>query len=109
VPIIDGSASSSNRTAPQLQRSARSVLDKVNAVVPEKERRQLQATALFSLSFGKGRQAAKNLGELRAAVNQRRRIASLPRILPWLSERFRLWRACWTGPVLNELNVSVRR
>jgi predicted DNA-binding transcriptional regulator YafY len=58
----------------ELQQSARSILDKVNAVVPDKERQQLRATALFSLSFGKGRRAARNLGELRQAVNQKRLI-----------------------------------
>src|SRR5690606_14813691 len=50
----------------------RSIVDKVNAVVPDKERLRLQATSLFSLSFSRGRMAAKNLGPLRAAINERR-------------------------------------
>lgn len=56
----------------QLQRSARSIVDKVNAVVPDKERTRLQATSLFSLSFSRGRMAAKNLAPLRTAINERR-------------------------------------
>ncbi len=52
-----------------LRTSARAILDKVDAVVSDKERTQLKSTALFSLSFGTQRQATQHLGELRAAVN----------------------------------------
>jgi predicted DNA-binding transcriptional regulator YafY len=57
-----------------LQRSARSIVHKVNAVVPQRERERLNATSLFSLSFSRGRMAAKNLGPLREAVNERKPI-----------------------------------
>ena len=58
----------------ELRNSARSVLDKVNLVLSETGRDQLDATLLFSLSFGKGQRASKFLGELRHAVNQRHKL-----------------------------------
>jgi predicted DNA-binding transcriptional regulator YafY len=58
----------------ELRGSARSVLDKVNLVVSGSDRQHLDATALFSLSFGKGQRASKYLGELRHAVNQQHKL-----------------------------------
>jgi predicted DNA-binding transcriptional regulator YafY len=57
-----------------LRQAARSIVDKVNAVVGDSERDQLSSSALFSLRFGVQREASKHLGELRQAINQRLRI-----------------------------------
>ena len=59
----------------ELRASARGILDKVDAVVSQEGRRQLQGTALFSLSFGRGKLATQNLEELRRAVNARRKLS----------------------------------
>lgn len=59
---------------PDLQLSARSILDKVNAVLPRANAARLNTTALFSLSFGAGRRASRNLGRLRQAVNQHHKV-----------------------------------
>ncbi|HEU5075499.1 MAG TPA: YafY family protein [Polyangiaceae bacterium] len=53
-----------------LRRSARSILDKVNAVLPETGAERLNKTALFSLSFGAGERASRHLGALRQAINR---------------------------------------
>ena len=58
----------------ELRGSARGILDKVNAVLSAESRRALDATALFSLSFGKGQQATRHLGPLRHAINARARV-----------------------------------
>lgn len=57
-----------------LRQAARSIVDKVNAVVGDSERDQLTGSALFSLRFGVQREASKHLGELRQAINQTRRL-----------------------------------
>jgi len=57
-----------------LRQAARSIVDKVNAVVGDSEREQLTSCALFSLSFSVQREASRHLGELRQAINERRRL-----------------------------------
>lgn len=59
----------------ELRRSARSILDKVNAVLPEAGAERLNKTALFSLSFGAGKKASRHLGTLRQAINEQHKIA----------------------------------
>ena len=59
----------------ELRRSARSILDKVNAVLPEAGAERLNKTALFSLSFGAGKRASRHLGTLRKAINEQHKIA----------------------------------
>jgi predicted DNA-binding transcriptional regulator YafY len=59
-----------------LRLAARGIFEKVNTVVSEQDKAQLDNTALFSLRFGVQRAASQNLGELRRAVNERR-VASL--------------------------------
>lgn len=54
----------------ELRSSARSILEKVSAVLPDAERDQLASTALFSLSFGAGERSSRNLTELRHAINE---------------------------------------
>lgn len=58
----------------ELQRSARSIIDKVNAVLPSAGSERLNATALFSLSFGAGKRASRHLGPLRRAVNRHKKL-----------------------------------
>lgn len=57
-----------------LRQAARSIVDKVNAVVGDAEREQLSRSALFSLRFTEQKEASKYLGELRKAINERRRL-----------------------------------
>ena len=59
----------------ELRQSARSILDKVNAVLPEAAVERLDKTALFSLSFGAGQRASRHLGTLRRAINQQHKLA----------------------------------
>jgi predicted DNA-binding transcriptional regulator YafY len=58
----------------ELRQSARSIIDKVNAVLPKGGAEKLNRTALFSLSFGAGERAARHLGSLRHAVNRRNKV-----------------------------------
>ena len=58
----------------ELGQQARSVLAKVSAVLPTVSREQLSTTALFSLSFGSRRAAARSTGRLRHAINERRKL-----------------------------------
>ncbi len=55
-----------------LRQAARAIVEKVNAVVADRERERLDNTALFSLAFGVQREASRYLGELRQAINERR-------------------------------------
>lgn len=59
----------------ELRRAARSILDKVNAVLPESGIERLDKTALFSLSFGAGKRASRHLGTVRQAINQQHKLA----------------------------------
>ncbi len=61
-------------TDPELRSSARSVLDKVQEVVTGHAQVGLRQTALFSLSFGAGRQASAHLGTIRRAINEQRKL-----------------------------------
>lgn len=58
-----------------LRRSARSVLDKIDAVVPPRERGHLDRTALFSLSFPTQRQGLAAFGPLRRAINGQQKVS----------------------------------
>jgi predicted DNA-binding transcriptional regulator YafY len=60
-----------------LRRSARSVLDKIDAVVPPRERSHLDRTALFSLSFPTQRQSLASFGPLRRAINGQQKVTFL--------------------------------
>lgn len=63
----------------ELRKSAGTIIDKVNAVIPPEGREQLRETALFSLSFGRGKQASQHMGALRRAVNEHRKARLLYR------------------------------
>ncbi len=53
----------------ELKLAARSVLDKIEAVLPEAERHRIHETALFSLSFHVPEAVRDNVGELRRAID----------------------------------------
>ena len=99
----------------ELRQSARSIIDKVNGVLPKSGAERLNATALFSLSFGAGERAAKHLGSLRHAVNQRHKVAfaytdergnaSQRRVRP-LGLYF--WGQAWTLAAYCELRTNFR-
>jgi len=57
-----------------LRQAARSIVDKVNAVVGETERERMTSSALFSLRFSRQRDSSRHLAELRQAINERRKI-----------------------------------
>lgn len=60
-----------------LRRSARAVLDKIDAVVSPEERPHLDRTALFSLSFETRWEQLGPFGPLRRAINAQRRVSFL--------------------------------
>lgn len=57
-----------------LQRAAQSVLEKVEAALPRSERPRVHSTALFSLAFHVPPEVRTHLGQLRRAIDQRRRV-----------------------------------
>ncbi len=57
-----------------LQQAAQSVLEKVEAALPETERGRLHNTALFSLSYHVPDQVRMTLGQLRTAIAGRHRV-----------------------------------
>jgi predicted DNA-binding transcriptional regulator YafY len=60
---------------PALRASARSILDKVERVLPVREQPKLKSTALFALSDPLPSAMLKHLGALRKATSEQRRIA----------------------------------
>jgi predicted DNA-binding transcriptional regulator YafY len=54
-----------------LRLAAKNVLDKVEGVLPPKERRRVRDTALFALSFRVSDEVRAHMGTLRAAVDHR--------------------------------------
>ncbi|MEM7155416.1 MAG: YafY family protein [Myxococcota bacterium] len=59
----------------ELQRAAQSVLEKVEAALPEAERGRINNTALFSLSFRVPPEFRKRLGTMRTCIDERRRVS----------------------------------
>src|SRR5690606_899869 len=57
-----------------LQRAAQSVLEKVEAALPRSERSRVHSTALFSLAFHVPTVVRTRLGQLRHAIDERRRV-----------------------------------
>lgn len=57
-----------------LQRAAQSVLEKVEAALPEAERGRVHSTALFSVSFHVPEQVRATMGLLRGAIDDRHRV-----------------------------------
>jgi predicted DNA-binding transcriptional regulator YafY len=99
----------------ELRLSAGTIIDKVNAVISQGGRQQLKDTALFSLSFGKGKAASRHLGSLRRAVNERRKVvirysnaegAVSTRTIRSLGLFF--WGKSWTVAAYCELRRSFR-
>jgi len=58
-----------------LQRAAQSVLEKVHAALPESERGRVHNTALFSHAFNVPPAVRTQLGRLRRAIDEQRRVA----------------------------------
>ena len=58
----------------QLRTAARAVLGKVEAVLPEAERRHMEETALFALSYWVPKRHQQMLGTVRTAIDGRRRL-----------------------------------
>ena len=58
----------------ELRQAARSVLTKVEAVLPPSKRQQVHDTALFSLSFRVSPEVRSNVGALRKAIDARTKI-----------------------------------
>ncbi len=58
----------------ELRQAARSVLTKVEAVLPPSKRHQVHDTALFSLSFRVSPEVRANVGALRKAIDARSKI-----------------------------------
>lgn len=52
----------------ELRHAARSILDKVDAVLPEHERQHLRSTALFAMSFAMDDDVLERLGDCRKAI-----------------------------------------
>jgi predicted DNA-binding transcriptional regulator YafY len=98
-----------------LRQAARSIFEKVNAVVGDEEQQSLQHTALFSMRFCQKTEADDNLGELRQAINARRVIhfrydtadgvASAREVRP-LGLYF--WGRAWTLAAFCELRQTFR-
>ena len=58
----------------ELRQAARSVLTKVEAVLPPSKRHQVHDTALFSLSFRVSPEVRENVGALRKAIDARTKV-----------------------------------
>jgi len=99
----------------KLGQNARSILAKVSAVLPADARTTLNATAIFSLSFGRGRHAAQHLTTLRRAINSRLKLqlayedehgnATARKVRP-LGLYF--WGSAWTLAAYCELREAFR-
>jgi len=59
----------------ELQHAAQSVLEKVEAALPERERGRIHSTALFSLSFRVPDQLRQRLGALRGCIDGHHRVS----------------------------------
>ena len=100
---------------PELRQSARSILEKVHAMLPERERAVLHDTALYAGPFNPPKAAIKHLRGLREAVLQRRKVRvnyadtsnrRTRRVLRPLGLFF--WGATWTLAAYCELREDFR-
>jgi predicted DNA-binding transcriptional regulator YafY len=98
-----------------LRASARSILDKVERVLPASEQPKLRATALFAMSSPVPEATLKNLGLLRKATNEQRKVAfsyidqksqGSKRVVRPLGLYF--WGGVWTLGAYCELRVDFR-
>jgi len=98
-----------------LRQAARAIQEKVSAVLEPADREHLHQAALFSLRFRTQEQASENLGEVRRAINERRRLtieyqsesgASTRRSLKPLGLFF--WGRTWTLAAYCELRQDFR-
>ena len=98
-----------------LSRAARSIIRKLEGVLPESESRKLESTALFALSFRISDEVRKTLRTCRRAVNERRTLlieytdpkgSSTKRTLRPLGLYF--WGQTWTLAAYCELRKGFR-
>jgi predicted DNA-binding transcriptional regulator YafY len=98
-----------------LRRAARSVLAKVEAVLPSSRRKMVQDTALYALSFHVPEEARERLGPLRRAIDERHKVSfdyedrqgrSSGRVVRPLGLFF--WGATWTLGAYCELRQDHR-
>lgn len=98
-----------------LSRAARSIIKKLDGVLPESESRKLESTALFALSFRVSDEVRKTLRTCRHAVNDRRTLLieytdpkgnSTKRTLRPLGLYF--WGQTWTLAAYCELRKGFR-
>ncbi len=98
-----------------LSRSARSIIQKLDAVLPESESRKLESTALFALSFRVSDEVRKTLRTCRRGVNEQRKLSveytdpkgsSTKRMLLPLGLFF--WGQTWTLAAYCELRRGFR-
>lgn len=98
-----------------LRSAAKSALDKIQAILPAERRRGVEETALFSLGFHVPQKVREQVGLLRGAVSQRRRVAieyGTPRAEP--SQRvirplgLYFWGGTWTAGAWCELRNDYR-
>jgi predicted DNA-binding transcriptional regulator YafY len=98
-----------------LRQAARSVLDKVEAVLPPSSRAKVHDTALFALDLRLPEQARAQLGPLRRAIEERRKLTLdyrdandqvSQRVVRPLALYF--WGATWTLAGWCELRVGYR-
>lgn len=100
---------------PGLAQAALSLVDKVRAVLPPKERERLDATALHSLSFRVKAEDRERFGHVRRAVDERRKLelayvdqqgGSSRRTIRPLGLYF--WGDAWTAAAWCELRQGFR-
>ncbi len=98
-----------------LSRSARNIMGKLNGVLPESERRKMDATALFALSFQITDQVKKTMRTCRKGINEGR-VVSLDYLAPSGSETTRhviplglfFWGEIWTLGAYCKLREGFR-
>jgi predicted DNA-binding transcriptional regulator YafY len=99
----------------ELQRAALSVLEKVEAALPEADRGRVHNTALFSLSFNVPQEVRTTMGILRGAIDERHRVTlryhdragqSTERTVAPLGLYF--WGSTWTLGAWCELRADFR-
>lgn len=59
---------------PELRHAARSILDKVHAVLPDAERERLRGTSLFAMSFAVDDEVLERLGHCRKAIREQMKV-----------------------------------
>ncbi len=98
-----------------LSRAAESLVDKVRAILPPRERERMDSTALHSLSFSVKEEDRIRFGEVRRAVDERRKLEFAYRDRQGEASRrlvrplgLYFWGNAWTTAAWCELRQSFR-